>query len=122
METPNETNSNPLFSQAALDEEIHRNRIAGFRDKFFKSYGGDMLDWYDQYFSPKIKEKKLTTEEYSKLVNEDEYFKLINTLNLNRRIKKIHFWILFWSILYIISAIACGIYFGLIYESHSYLY
>ena len=120
-QTSNEPASNPMFSEAAFAEAKDRTRIEGFRAKFFKSYGEDMTEWYDGYFAPKIKGKKLTIEEYSKLVNEDEYFKLISTLNHHRKTKIIHFWILFWSIVSILSIIAgVIIYFAFIRETSYY--
>jgi hypothetical protein len=86
-------------------------------DNFICSGGNDMIEYYNNYIRFNKSDKKvMTLKEYVKLLNEDDHFKIILTCANQKTLKKIHFWILFWSIWAIIGVIITFIYLLTHYE------
>jgi hypothetical protein len=121
METTNDASKGKLFNESAYDDAKHKDKIEKLSTLICKSFGNDLVDWFNSYFDPKISGRRLTIEEYSKLVNEDEYFKIISACINQRNLRRIGFWVFFWSVLSIIGAIVVVIYI-LTHGANSYPY
>ena len=106
METTNSSSTGNLFKDDAYNYEKHKEKINELSTFICKSYGNKMVDWFNQYFDPKISGQKLTIGEYSKIIHEDQYFKIITTCINQTTSKKILNWILFWSIYIILGTIS----------------
>jgi hypothetical protein len=76
-----------------------------------KSFGRDVVDQINAIKEKKVAGIEITIEEYAKILNEDQHLKILITCIHHKTLKKIHFWVLFWSIATIISIIICTIYF-----------
>jgi hypothetical protein len=99
-----------LPSNLLYEDEKHKEKIEKLFTIMCKGYGSHMVDWFNLYFDNEISGKIMTIKEYSKTVNEDAYFKILSSSLHQRTLKKIHFWILFWSVISIICIIIGAIY------------
>ena len=88
-----------------VQETKNREMIENISSLICKSFGNETVGWFNNYFDPKISGQTLTIEEYSKLVNRVEYFKIISACVNQRNLRRISFWVFFWSVLSILSLI-----------------
>ena len=104
METPNENPTGKSDAELAKEVAQDRKQIEYLNRFISMCYGEDIIDYINTFSKKtKISEKKLTIGEYSKLLNEDERLKIIFACFNQRRLKKIHVWVRFWSIVTIVG-------------------
>ncbi|HUX95058.1 MAG TPA: hypothetical protein VMV47_04935 [Bacteroidales bacterium] len=83
-------------AQSQLNKEVLITHLS-------RSYGNEFVSYYNSTFFPKIKNQAMTHEELAKLIYQDDYLKLVMSSISQRKLGKIHFWVVFWSVLSIIG-------------------
>lgn len=82
----------------ATPNDFDLHRIESFNSFICKSYGNDIVDYINNFYSAKVTGSNLTAEEYLELLNNDVIFKILCTTINQKTLNKIYFWIVFWSI------------------------
>jgi hypothetical protein len=91
-----------ILSIMNTPKESDIQKIEAFNSFICKSYGKDIVDYVNDYYSTNVDEKNLTVEEYAEMLNNDVIFKMLTTTINQHTLNKIHFWIVFWSVLAIL--------------------
>lgn len=85
-----------------------KNKIE-YLDNLICACGNDLIDYYNNYIRFNKSEKNvMTIDEYVKLLNEDDHFRIILAFVKQKTLKKIHNWIMFIGVLVFFLA---GVYF-----------
>ena len=119
MENTDNSSKGRLYSDSAYMDSENKSKIEGLASFICKNYNSNEVnEYFKNVIDIKIIGKRMTIEEYAKMLNEDELLKIILAGSNQSTLKKIHFWIKLWSVLSIILAIIYFIY--LIMNSSSY--
>jgi len=100
---------------------IELRKIESFNSFVCKSYGNDIVDYINNFYSAKLSGSYITAEEYAELLNTDPIFKILCTTINQKTLNKIYFWVVFWSVWGIISVIV-GIVITLKFDLYSGLF
>jgi len=119
METTNDSNSGALFTEEAHELSKSKETIFALGELMIKSFGNRVVERINAIEKKKIAGRRITSQEYAKIINEDEHLKLLFTCINQRTLKRIYGWILFWGILTVISIITYLILFITIYQDLS---
>lgn len=111
METVNDSLNEKVFSDSPYSNSQIRHKRGILISFLCKSYGNDIVDYVNEYIHPKLKDKEMSMEDFTKMLSGDEHLKLLLACTTQRTLTKIHSWIVFWSALSIISAITYVIYY-----------
>jgi len=104
METPNENPVGKSVTDSSKEAAQNKKQIEYLNRFISTCYGEDIIDYLNTFSNQnKISKEKMTIGEYSKLINEDDRLKIVFACFNQKRLKKVHVWVRFWSIVTIIA-------------------